>query len=106
MDNLLRTLERLSYLHECVAISYTSEIRFELRRFIALLRSDERFQIPDGSRLADRLAVALEGLERGHSGEDGYREGVCELARCTREVWNSLIDENGDVLVRSDGAPR
>ena len=100
MDNLLRTLEHLSYLLECAAITYTSETRFELRSLISLLRTDERFQIQDGSCVADELAGALEYLERGRRDDDDYRAGVSELARCTRSLWRRLIDENGEVLLK------
>lgn len=100
MENLLRILERLSYLLECVAITYTSETRFELGNLIALLRSDTRFEIEDGSRVADQLAGALEYLERGRRDDDEYRKGISELARCTRGLWRRLSDENGEVLVQ------
>ena len=83
-----RTLERIGYILECVALDYLGEAKTELLSLSNSLCSDSRFEFPIDNDIAESLKKIVSLYRNGKRGS-----GTGLISRISRGLWKEVMVE-------------
>ncbi len=106
VNNFLRVVEHLSYVVECLALTYSGEARSELIQLIQAMRSDPRYEIADSALVIEKLEEGLANLNRRSADDSDYLRGIGDVVRVQRGLWKRAMDAEGKVLDLTEFASR
>ncbi|MBX3711622.1 MAG: hypothetical protein KF800_06655 [Lysobacter sp.] len=90
MSNVLRVLDDVSYLLECLALDYTGEFKTEIDRLCKRLDSDDPdYAIYDREKIEVELRTALFLLKNGDK-----ESCSAKLSNVSRSLWKQAWREN------------